>query len=72
MKRETVLDQEKGLDQREWRFLIEKDTFFIIKECVSMEKDSSLLREKRKGNGRGSREERRGEESFIYAGDRFC
>jgi hypothetical protein len=58
MKRETVLDQEKGLDQREWRFLIEKD--------------SSLLREKRKGNGRGSREERRGEESFIYAGDRFC
>jgi len=26
-----------------------------------MEKDSSLLREKRKGNGRGSREERRGE-----------
>jgi hypothetical protein len=51
MKRETVLDQEKGLDQREWRFLIEKD--------------SSLLREKRKGNGRGSREERRGEESFI-------
>jgi hypothetical protein len=48
--------------------LIEKDTFFIIKECVSMEKDSSLLREKRKGNGRGSREERRGEESFIYAG----
>jgi hypothetical protein len=32
MKRETVLDQEKGLDQREWRFLIEKDTFVLIKE----------------------------------------
>ncbi|KAJ6870277.1 hypothetical protein NC652_036031 [Populus alba x Populus x berolinensis] len=62
MKRETVIDQEKGLDQREWRFLIEKDTFLIIKESLSMVKDSSLLREKREGDGRGSRGERRGGE----------
>jgi hypothetical protein len=33
-RREKVLDQEKGLDQRKWRFLIEKESFLIIKEKV--------------------------------------
>jgi hypothetical protein len=33
-RREKVLDQEKGLDQRKWRFLIEKEIFLIIKEKV--------------------------------------
>lgn len=31
-RRQNVLDQEKSLDQRKWRFLIEKESFLIIKE----------------------------------------